>query len=78
MDFVPINTDIVLPPNVTSSSITVEVLNDDTLEGLEVFQVVLVGGPGVRISEGVVTVQIIDEDGKKTVYFLSVVAAAAN
>ena len=56
--------DVVLFPGDTAASFVVEVVNDDTLEGIEVFLVELFGGPGVRITDEEATVQIIDEDGK--------------
>ena len=55
---------VVLLPNVTQTSVSIRVFDDDLLEGREEFGVRLVAGEGVMVREGEARVEIVDEDGK--------------
>ena len=54
-----------MEPNQTMVTLTTQILNDDIVEEIESFTVQLKAGKNLRIEEGLATIQIVDDDGKR-------------
>ena len=55
---------VLLEPEQTSFTVSIPVLEDDSVEGREEFGVQLMGGDGVTVEGATALVAIIDDDGE--------------